>query len=80
MPVEFFPAHRSRPRRLPDLLDRGRSRRPVRSEDQLHLRRFLLGHRVDPRVEFSLGHRQIVNRGSALRTAVVGPSLQLDPL
>lgn len=47
VPVEFLGTHRRGPRPLSDLLNRGRLGRPVRREDELHLRRFLIGHRID---------------------------------
>jgi hypothetical protein len=52
--------HRPGPRPPTDLLDRRCLRGPIRGEDQLHLRRFLLGHLVDLRMQVCLGHRFIV--------------------
>ena len=58
--VEFLWTHRRGPGSLANLLDRGRLGGPLRREYQLHLRRFLIGHRIDLLVQLSLGHEQIV--------------------
>lgn len=54
--VEFLGAHRRGSRPLANLLDGRCLGGPVRREDQLHLSRFLVGHRVDLPIQLSLGH------------------------
>ncbi|MGE5336128.1 MAG: hypothetical protein ACM3JL_01755 [Nitrososphaerota archaeon] len=52
--------HRPSSRPLANLLDGGRLGRPIWREDELHLRRFILGHRLNLLDQLSLGHGAIV--------------------
>src|SRR6478672_347211 len=72
--VEVLGAHRGSPGPLADFFDGSRLGGPVRREDELHLCRFLLGHRLDLIMQLSLGHKRIVPAASAEPAAPNSPS------